>query len=85
MASTARLPIKGNRSPKPQEAPVSREQEILKEFEAFFDRHIGAMSPSELQRFEERSAKILKESRSRTTEAVSTREKGQSSLKVLSR
>jgi flagellar hook-basal body complex protein FliE len=85
MASTARPRIKGNHSPKPKKAPVSREQEILKDFEAFFDHHIGAMNPSQLQQFEERSAKILKESRSRTIEVVSTREKGQSSLKVLSR
>ena len=85
MASTARVRIKGNRSPKPKKAPDSREQEILKEFESFFDHHICAMDPTQLQQFEVESAKILKESRSRTTEVVSVREKGQSSLKVLSR
>ena len=85
MASAARPRIQRIRSPKPKNEPVSREREILKEFEAFFDRHIGGMSPSQLQRFEERSAEILKESRNRKTEVVSTREKGQSSLKAQSR
>jgi hypothetical protein len=82
MATTARPGIREGRTPKPKHAPVSREQEILKEFQSFFDRHIGAMSPSQLRRFERRSAEILKESRSRSSEAVSAHEKEQSSLKV---
>jgi hypothetical protein len=85
MASATRPRIREVISPKPKDAPVSRELEILKEFESFFDRHISAMSPSQLRRFERRSAEILKESRSRLSEAVSTREKEQSSLKVRSR
>jgi Cft2 family RNA processing exonuclease len=82
MASAARLRIREISTPKPTNAPISREQEILKEFESFFSRHIGAMSPSQLRKFEQRSAEILEESRSRSNEAVSTHEKEQSSLRV---
>jgi hypothetical protein len=84
MATTERPRIREGRTAKPENAPVSREQEILKEFESFFDRHISAMSPSQLKRFERRSAEILKESRSRLSEAASTLEKEQSSLRVQS-
>ena len=59
MASATRPHIRRASSSKPKSAPASREQEILKEFEAFFDLHIGAMSESQIQRFEERSAEIL--------------------------
>jgi hypothetical protein len=85
MASAARPRVREVRSVKPESAPVSREQEILKEFEAFFDRHISGMSPSQLEQFERRSAVIREESRSRSSESVSTHEKEQSSLKVPSR
>ena len=85
MASAARPRVREAHSRKPENAPVSREQEILKEFEAFFDRHISAMSPSQLGQYERRSAEILEESRSRLSESVSTHEKEQSSLKVRSR
>ena len=85
MASAARSGVREVRSPKPGSALVSREQEILKEFEAFFDRHISVMSPSQLEQYERRSAEILEESRSRLSESVSTHEKGQSSRRVRSR
>ena len=85
MASAARSRVREVRSVKPEDAPISREQEILKEFEAFFDRHISAMSPSQLEQYERRSAEILEESRSRLSESASTREKEKSSLKVRSR
>jgi hypothetical protein len=82
MASTAAPQIRKIRTPKPQSAPELREQEILKEFEAFFDRHISSMSPNQLEQFERQSAEILKESRSRASEAVSTHEKEQPSPKA---
>jgi hypothetical protein len=85
MASAARSRVREGCSLKREKAPLSREQEILKEFEAFFDRHISAMSPSQLEQYERRSAEILEESRSRMSESASTREKEQSSLKVRSR
>jgi hypothetical protein len=85
MASTARPQIRVIRSPKAPKAPISREQEILKEFESFFDRHIGTMSPSQLQKFEARSAEIVEVSRNARNESVSVRGKAQSSLKVRSR
>ena len=85
MASAARPRVREVRPVKAESAPISREQEILKEFEAFFDHHIGAKSPSELEQFERRSAEILEESRNRSNESASTHEKGRSSLKVRSR
>ena len=75
MASATRPSILEVHSSKPEDASVLREQEILKELESFFDRHLCAMSPSQLQQFELRSAEILKESRSRLNESVSTHEK----------
>jgi hypothetical protein len=83
MASQAQTRIRKTGSVKTKPAPLSREAEILKEFESFFDRHIGAMTPSQLRQYKKRSVEILDESRSRhASVSVSTHEKEQSSLKV---
>jgi len=83
MASPAQARIRKTGSVKTKPATISREEEILEEFESFFGRHIGAMTSSQLRRYKKRSAEILEESRSRhASVSVSTRGKEQSSLKA---
>jgi hypothetical protein len=83
MASPARSRVRNVGAAKAEPAPISREAEILKEFESFFGRHTSAMSPSQLRQYKKRSAEILEESRSRhASVSVSTHGKEQSSLKA---
>ena len=83
MASPARVRIRKTGTVKAKPVAVSREEEILKELESFFDRHIGAMTPSQLRQYKKRSVEILEESRSRHANvSVSTHEKEQSSVKA---
>lgn len=83
MASPARARIRKTGSVKTKPTAISREEEILSEFESFFDRRIRAMSPSQLRQYKKRSAAILEESRSRrVNESVSVRGKVESSLKA---
>ena len=83
MASPAQVHIRKIGSVKTKPATNSREEEILKEFESFFGRHIGAMNSSQLRRYKKRSAEILAESRSRrASESVLAHEKAESSLKA---
>ena len=83
MASPARVRIGKTGSANAKPVPVSREEEILQEFESFFDRHISAMTPSQLRQYKKRSAEILEESKSRHVSVpASAREKERSSLKA---
>jgi hypothetical protein len=83
MASPARSRIRKVSADKTTPTPISREAEILKEFESFFNRHVSSMSPSQLRQYKKRSAEIMEESRSRhASVSVSTRGKEQSSLKA---
>jgi hypothetical protein len=87
MASPARSRIRKISSAKTAPAFPSREEQILNELESFFQRHIDAMSPSQLRQYKGRSAEILAESRSRreSVSTLSTRGKEQSSLKARAR
>jgi hypothetical protein len=48
----------------------TREQEILEELGAFFDLHIGAMTPSQLEEFERKSEEIMEQARLRSSESA---------------
>jgi hypothetical protein len=48
----------------------SRENEILKELEGFFDHHLSAKSSDELKQHELRSEEILKESRKESKKSL---------------
>jgi hypothetical protein len=83
MASPARARVRKIGSAEVMPTRVSREEEILKEFESFFKHHISAMTPSQRERYKKRSAQILEESMNRRASgAASTRGKEQSSLKA---
>jgi len=85
MASVAQPRVRTIRSSKVKSETGSREQAILKEFESFFERHIGAMTPSQLQQYERNVEKLVDEAKAESSEAALVHGTEQSSPAVRSR
>jgi len=79
MASVAQPRVPTIRSPKQESSPTAPEQEILKELESFFQRHISAKTPSQLQQYEHNVEKIVEVAKTKSSEAASAHGTEQSS------
>jgi len=77
-AAQSRMRVVGS----PKTADSSREQEILKEFESFFERHLSAMTPVQLEQYERNAEELMKQSTVERNEAASTPGKERYSLRA---